>query len=186
MSSIPTQEPLVIIQGQSVTWKRTLSDYPADEGWALTYHLVKPGTKLSIETTDDGAGAHLVSKDKTATAAWPDGRYHAQGLVVKGDEAHVEFEGTFQIKKGFAAVEDGLDARSHEEKVLDALETALESKASLTPDQLSISVDGVSIGRMTWRQLLEARDEYKSRVEAGVSEDDQARGGGPRRVRGCL
>ena len=37
---VPTEEPAVIIAGDTLQWYRTdLPDYPADDGWVLTYNL---------------------------------------------------------------------------------------------------------------------------------------------------
>lgn len=58
------------------------------------------------------------------------------------------------------AVITGNDEQSHVKKVLDALEAVIEGKAS--KDQLSYSIQGRSLSRMSWTEILMVYDKYKA------------------------
>ena len=60
--TIPETEPLEFYAGETVKWKRTdLSDYPAPT-WALYYTLLKTGTRIQFNSSQDGSTtSHLIS-----------------------------------------------------------------------------------------------------------------------------
>ena len=65
----PTKEPLEIRAGDTVTWKKSVDDYRASDGWTLKYSLRGNGETIDITSTasDD---AHLVSETAATSAAW--------------------------------------------------------------------------------------------------------------------
>ena len=66
MASIPTTEPETITAGDSLTWKRTLADYPAGT-WTLKYRLINADGKIDITATASGTD-HLVSVEPATSA----------------------------------------------------------------------------------------------------------------------
>ena len=68
-----TVEPKRITAGDSVTWTRSLSDYPASSGWVLSYALINAAGKISITATASGAD-HLISVSATTSVGWAAGR----------------------------------------------------------------------------------------------------------------
>ena len=67
--NIPTSEPESLVAGDTVTWQKTLSDYPASDGWVLSYRLINAAGNIDITSSASGDD-HLVSVAATATAGW--------------------------------------------------------------------------------------------------------------------
>lgn len=174
---IPYAEPLSVTVGDLVTWKRTLSDYPATT-WTLTYALTKSGTQITITGTASGTD-HLVSVAKATTANWTAGTYAIQGYVTSGSERYQVFSGTITLLPNLAAQTGGYDNRSHAKKVLDAIETVLESRAG--KEVLSWSGLEQSFSLIPTADLITMRDKYRVEYQAEQAADNIARGLGNKR-----
>ena len=48
MADIPSTEPAVFTAGDTLKFTRSLADYPASEGWVLSYTLVNADAKISF------------------------------------------------------------------------------------------------------------------------------------------
>jgi hypothetical protein len=152
--------PETITAGESVSWRVRLSAFPADESWVLTYTLVKTGVKISIASTAD-ADAHLVELTAATTGAYTAGTYDWQAHVAKGTERYLVSSGIIQIAPDYATQTSGYDARTHTKKVLDALEAAVEGRASLT--QLQQKVGEVQVGHMSLKDQVEMLELYRAK-----------------------
>lgn len=174
---IPTSEPLQIAAGDTATWKITLADFPAGQGWVLSYVLLKlgGGLKIVIESTASGDD-HLVNQTAETTAGWLAGEYDWQAYATKSatSERHQVGNGRLTINPNFSAAEDGFDIRTPARKIFDALEAAILklSQAQETAGKGSItswSAEGLSITRSSPQELLrglvEQRDRYKAIVQ---------------------
>ena len=153
---IPNIEPATITAGDTITWSRTLPDYPASAGWVLHYAL-RGTTAINITGSASGDN-HLINISATVSAAYTDGIYTGQGYVVNGNSRVTVFSGTITIKPDLVNVAAGYDGRSHVKRVLDALEATLEGRA--TSDQLKLSIDGTAIERCTWEDVQKFRAGY--------------------------
>ena len=71
---IPSAVPSSVRAGDTVTWRRSLADYPASDGWTLSYVLLSPAAQITIAATADGS-AHLVSVAPATSAAWAAATY---------------------------------------------------------------------------------------------------------------
>ncbi len=152
-------EPREITIGSRATWSRSWSDYPAP-AWVLTYYLLNPDRQLVIVAAADGE-AHEVDVLPAAQGAWVAGDYLMTGAVANaatGDRRTVVDRVPLTLLPDPATLTSGHDQRGHVQRVLDALTAVIEGKA--THDQLSYSVEGVSIARMSPTELLAFRDRY--------------------------
>jgi hypothetical protein len=161
-ATIPLKEPLEIVAGDTAKWRVSETDYPPAT-WTLTYSLVCADARISITATNNGDNTHLVSVAATTTDDWTPGNYYYQAYMTSGAERFMLREGYVEIKPNFATLSAGYDARSHVKKVLDAIEAVIENKA--TSDQLSYSIAGRSLQRMSWDQIMSAYDDYKRKWE---------------------
>ena len=50
MAQTPTTEPASLQAGDTLRWQRTLPDYPASEGWVLSYRLINAQGKLESQS----------------------------------------------------------------------------------------------------------------------------------------
>ena len=168
MTDIPTTEPSEIIAGDTLKFKKSLSDYPAAT-WTLTYYLVKTSIQITFAGTADGTD-HLISVANTTTANWTAGIYKWESYISKTGERYKIARGTIEIKPNLAAQTAGYDARSHVKKVLDALDSLLEGKASR--DVMNITIGGQSISKLTPDELRRWRNEYRSHYQAEIEKEN--------------
>lgn len=161
---VPTAVPATLRAGDTVTWRRSLSYFPASDGWTLSYVLVKSGSQITINASADGAD-HVVEVPLATTAAWSPGTYTWQERATKAGKTYTNAVGVLQILASFAAATSGLDARTHAQKTLDALESWIESR--------DIGVAEYQIGdkqlkSLSIPDLLLLRDRYRREVRESV------------------
>lgn len=165
MTITPTNEPQEVIAGDTVKWDRNdLSDYPANDGWVLTYKLLNAAGKIEITASASGAN-HSVNVAAATTANWAAGSYVWQAYATKAatSERYKVDEGTMVVQANFAAL-NSLDSRSHNKKVLDAICAVIENRATL--DQESYSIMGRSLNRTPLKDLLLLKDKYQALYNA--------------------
>lgn len=158
---VQTTEPAIILAGDTATWRLSLDDYPASDGWVVTYTAVRAGAKISFTSTADGDG-HLIRVPPATTAAWSAGAYSWQARVGDGTDAYTVRSGSWEVRSDFAAAtESGLDARSHAEKTLAALESWIENH---DPAVAEYEIDGRHMKYIAIPDLLTLRDRYRREV----------------------
>lgn len=158
-TSIPTQEPQVFTAGDTVKWKKYLGDYTPVDGWTLSYAMVMSGSQKTVTATDNGDGSHLVTINAADSGNYNAGIYHWQAYVSKGSERYQVGYGRFEVKPDFSSKTTGYDNTSHVKNVLDALEATILGKAS--KDQLSYTINGTTVGRMSPSDLIRWQNHYK-------------------------
>lgn len=163
--TVPTIEPEKVTAGDVWTWKKSLTDYLPSENWTLTYALVKDGTLIEITASDD-SDIHLVEIAAATTAGYSAGIYHYQAYVTNSStsERYQIGTGTIEVLPNFATQSLGYDNRTHVKKTLDALEAVILGKAS--KDQLSYSIAGRSLSRMSPQELIDWRNQYRAEYYA--------------------
>mgnify|MGYP007002354793 CR=1 FL=1 len=157
---IPTAVPRSLRAGDTATWRRSLSDYPASSGWVLSYVLVKSDTQIIITANASGAD-HLVSVVPATTLGWIPGIYAWQERVALAGAIHTLSTGTLEIIASFAAATTGLDARSHAQKTLSALESWIECHDLAVADY---EIAGRKMQFIPIADLLQLRDAYRREV----------------------
>lgn len=140
MPTVPTVEPTQFRQGRNVTWKKSLSDYPATDSWILKYTLINSTAKVVITASADGAD-HLVDENAAATAAFTAGKYHWYSHVEKGADKHSIDEGEIEILADIESAAN-LDTRTEAQTNIDRIQALITGS---TESSYSISTpDGVS------------------------------------------
>lgn len=168
-TDIPSTEPLKITKGSTVKWSKTLSHYPADDGWVLTYAF-RGGVVLDVAAIADGSD-HSVTLSATATGALAAGAYWWQSYATKGSERFDVEAGSLQVIADLASLQGGVyDGRTHEKKVLDSLQATLEGRASTLDREVKINGREVKFYEMT--DILVFYDKYKALV---AQQDNQER-----------
>jgi len=175
--NIPETEPTTLIAGANWEWKRTdlSDDYPASE-WTLTYYyLLDTGTtNFSIEASADGED-FSVDVAPTTTANYTVGDYKWQAYATKGTEKVLIDRGCLEVLQDFSA--DQSDPRSHNQIVLDLLETVIQGKA--TRDTMKTEINGKKVERMSWDEVMRVYTHFKNLVKteclvAGSAENPNA------------
>jgi len=146
-------EPLNFTAGDTVKWRKRLSDYPATT-WTLSYYLVKSSDYITFDAAND-SGAHLVTIPATTSAGYGAGVYSYQSKVTDGSETLTIGVGKIEVLPAFASQSDGYDNRSFAKKMLDILEPLFITMAS--KGHASYEIGGRS---MTYHSKKDLRDDY--------------------------
>jgi len=158
-----TSEPQDLYSGDSKSWSVTLSNYPASEGWALTYYFSQAGeTPTPIPTTPVGDD-YLVSLTPQLTGLMNPGKWSWVSRVAKGSELITVDRGSLKI---LPDPSKPYDSRSHAEKALEAITATLEGR--LTESVTEYTIDGVMCKHMTHEELLKLHMLYKAMVRRGL------------------
>lgn len=181
MVNIATREPEAFVAGDTVEWTRSFGDYPPADGWVLSYVFTSIVGQFPATGADNGDGKFLVTLDAATTASIIEGSYTWQGAVTLSTIRHTIGTGLTQVAPDLLASPASRDTRGHNRIVLDAIESVIEQTA--TTDQASYSVDGISLSRMPWADLLSTRDRYRALVAREEAADRISKGlGHPSRL----
>jgi hypothetical protein len=156
------QAPETIIIGDYLLWKRTdlVSDYPlATHSMEYVARITAGGsTEIKVAATETN-GTYVFEVSSAISATYVAGFYHWQLEVTEtasGNRVVIE-RGTF------TAVEDldvnGADPRSHAEIMITKIESILQGKADA--DVASYSINGRSLTKMSFTDLIDARNFYR-------------------------
>lgn len=165
-TNYPTSEPLELVAGDFVAWKRTDlgTDYPP-ASYALTYtaRLDNTATAINLTATESGDD-YLIEVDAATSAAWTVGFYTWQAYITRtSDSARVVVgTGRFEVLANRATA--STDPRTHARKMLTLIEALLEGRAVSDVDSYEIA--GRSLKKMAVRELLAWRDRYRAELAA--------------------
>lgn len=180
-TNYPDGEPGRLVVGDRWLWKRADLgvDYPP-ASYALTYslRLESAGTEIEITASESG-GDYLVEVASATTAAYTAGKYRWQAYITRSSDSQRITIGTGWVE--VVANRDAAtgDPRTHARIVLAAIEAVIEGKA--TKDQQSYSVEGVSLSRYAWPELVALRARYRDEVAREDAAERRAAGKPSRR-----
>ena len=166
-TNAPEGEPLQVVVGDFIQWKRSdlVSDYPAATHSAEYVARVTAGGSGEIKLLGVGSATeYLFTVDSSTSEDFNPGYYHWQLEITETSSGN-----RIVVQRGeFEAVVDldvnGSDPRTHSEVMLDKIETILEGKAD--SDVSNYSIAGRSLTKMTFEELMVARDRYRQEVLA--------------------
>lgn len=159
MPDTPTIEPATLAAGDTFTFKRSWSDWPAST-WTVTYYLRGPA-QIDIEATADGDN-HLVDETPAVTAKWNVGVYDWQAYADDGTNRFKVTEGTLEVTKDFAAGDAVYDARSVAAICVDQINQVLKDRTS--EDVQSYAIGGRQMVLMSDSDLLVTRGRFMAEV----------------------
>ena len=162
-----TTEPGRVTAGDTVTWLKSLSAYPATDSWVLSYTLINATSKISITATASGAD-HLVSVAAATTAGWAAGMYTWVAVVTKAAERYTLGQGSITIAPNLAASAT-FDTRTSAKKALEAVNTLLETYGHKAYMQ-GYEIDGRKQQFHTPGDFLA----FRSKLMAEVAREDNA------------
>ncbi len=176
-SNAPEGEPVKIVVGDFVQWKKTdlAESYPPATHSAEYVARVAAGSSSEIKIPAiERTSYYLFQASSATTAAFETGNYHWQLEITEtasGNRIVVE-RGEFQAIADLD--NNGADPRTHAEIMLDKIEGLLIGRAD--KDVSSYSIQGRSISKMTISDLLQWRDYYRKEVNRERRESDIALG----------
>lgn len=165
-------EPKEVTAGDTITWTKTLPDYPANSGWVLSYVLINAANKVQFSGSASGSD-HLILIPATTSAAYKKGSYTYQAYVTKASERYTVGSGEIEIKPNLAA-ENALDNRSQVKRTLDAINAVIEKRASL--DQESYTIAGRTLNRTPIADLIVLKNKYQALYNSEVNAARAAKG----------
>lgn len=172
----PDEEPKTLLIGSRWAWTRSdiTAAYPT-ASYTLKYlFMLQSSDDYNITlTASKVSNAHVLESAITATSKHVAGQYAWHAIVVRDSDSEeiVVDQGLVEFK-----AQTG-DTRSHAYKTLQAIRATIEGKA--TKDQLSVSVNGYSLSRYSFEDLVKMEREYSIRWEdeKKKSERNQGRNG---------
>jgi len=154
-----TTEPATLRAGDTADWLLSLPDYPAGAGWSVEYALINAAGKITIASAAEG-DAHRIHVAPAATADWAAGTYAWQRRVSNGTDATTDRTGSIEILPDFATLV-AIDARTHAQKTLAAIEAWIESH---DPGVAEYEIAGRRMKYIPVAELLRLRDQYRREV----------------------
>jgi len=178
-TNAPEGEPLEIVPGDYLIWKKTAiaQDYPPASYTATYVARITGGgsSEVQITGTSGGGGSYYLFTVSSATSAgFNPGVYHWQLEIVQNSTSN-----RIVVERGeFTALADldinGADPRSHAQIMVGKIESILAGKAD--SDVSNYSIAGRSLTKMTFAELMDARDRYKAEYQREVIKDRVRRG----------
>lgn len=168
-SNAPTTEPEVVSPGDFIQWKRTDlgGDYPPASYTATYVARITGGGNTEIQVTGTASGSDYLFTVSSATSTdFIPGIYHWQLEIVRNSDSN-----RIIVDRGyFTCVADldinGSDPRTHAEIMVAKIESLLSGKADSDVDNYTIN--GRSLKKLSFKELLEARDYYRKEVQREV------------------
>ena len=164
-SNAPEGEPTQVVVGDFIQWKRSdfIVDYPAASYTVRYVARITGGGSNEIIVTGTGAeGYYLFTVSSADSDSFDPGHYFYQLEIERNSDNE-----RIVIDRGhFIAAPDldvnQADPRSHSEIMLTKIESLLSGKAD--SDVSNYSIAGRSLTKMTFEELQNARNFYKSEV----------------------
>ena len=154
-----TQLPTSFAAGTTVTYTRTIPDYPATAGWTLSLRL--SGIDVLAQNATASGADYVVTLTAAATAPLHAGLYVFEERVTKGAEVYTVASGNVTVTANLATAGAG-DLQSWDEKTLAVVEAALAGR--LTSDLESYQIAGRAVTKIPIKDLLELRNQLSARV----------------------
>ena len=176
-ANAPEGEPLEIVVGDFLQWKRSdlVQDYPlASYSAQYVARITGGGSSEILLPATETDGTYLFTVSSATSAAFDPGFYHWQLEVIQTSTTN-----RIVVDRGeFTAIVDldvnGSDPRSHAQIMVGKIESILQGKAD--SDVGSYSIAGRSLTKMSFAELMEARDLYKAEFNQEVIKDRIRRG----------
>lgn len=176
MDTVQTKPASELRAGDSWQWRRDdLINTPPADGWVLSYVFSNKVDKFALTAAED-AGGFLVSQSGAQTADISPGLYAWYAFVSLDDNRHQVGEGQTEVLADVVAAA-AMDTRNFPQRLLDAVNAALEARASADQLDLISSAAGDESAARNPEFLLK----YRSKLIAEVRRAE-AGGTGMRRV----
>lgn len=160
----PTIEPASVVAGDTVTWQKTLADYPAGT-YTLKYRLINAAGKIDITATASGTD-HLVSVAPTTTDDWAAGDYTWTAWVEATGFRATVGNGSITVRPNLAAETGGYDARSEAQVIYDQLMVAYKTYTLTNGHVSEYEIAGRRMRYRSSAEILEKINFWLAKVNA--------------------
>lgn len=161
-----TSMPESFAAGTTLKYERTLSDYPASDGWSLKLHLAGK-SELTLEASVDGDRfVFLAAVGQTENL--PHGVYTWVELASKDGETFKVDEGTVTVEPNLALASAG-SLQMAVEKELDLIEARIQARLAAGADHESRSADNFSVELVSLNDLFARRNTLAEQLRSVAS-----------------
>lgn len=165
VSTAPTTEPTTFTVGDFGQWKRPdLSQTYPPADYTLTYvaRLTQGGSsEIKVESTDVD-GVHVFTVNSSDSEGYDAGLYHWQLEVEQKSTNNRVVIQSGEVVINVDLDENNTDPRTHAQIMVGKIESLLQGKAD--SDISSYSIAGRSLSKMSFQELVDARDYYRKEV----------------------
>ena len=154
MSQTFWHEPNSLAAGDTLVFTRKLSDYPAGQGWSITYEMRGGAQPIEFKSTASG-DSHAIDVPPATTATWLPGDYVLVGYVGNGTDRFQVYDGPLTLSANRQTEPGDVDERTFAQKQIAILEQTI---SALNAAALKSSRSGDSMFQYT--ELAEARAEH--------------------------
>lgn len=164
--------PSILYAGDKLEFTESESDYKASDGWTMKYKLINATTNITDFVSSADGDDHAFSISSAVSALWTVGKYRFVRYAEKGaDYEHLD-RGIVDVKPDIVALST-YDFRSHALTTLEALEAAIERRATKEQMSIAIGVRGSSrqLQYLTMDELIRARNYYQTLVNRENQDD---------------
>lgn len=178
-ANAPSGIPDAFVLGDYVIFKRTDlgSDYPPASYTATLVARIATGASTEFQVVATASGSDFLFTISSATSSgYTVGDYHWQLEIVQNSSSNriVVDRGLLTVRPDLDV--NGSDPRSHADIMVAKIESILSGKADA--DVSSYSVAGRSLTKLSFQELLQARDYYqrevnKERVQAAIDKGEK-------------
>jgi hypothetical protein len=160
VANAPTTEPETFAIGDFVQWKREdlVGDYPtATHSAEWVARISGGGSEIKVTATETST-YYLFTIASATSSSFTQGHYHWQLEITETSSGNriIVDTGTLDIEHD---LDDNVDPRSHAQIMVDKIESILQGKADA--DVSSYSINGRSLTKMSFQDLIDARDFYR-------------------------
>lgn len=168
VNNAPSTEPLQFAIGDFVQWKREdiVGDYPtATHSAEYVARISGGGSEIKVTATETST-YYLFTISSADSASFTKGHYHWQLEVTETSSGNriIIDTGTLDIEFD---LDNNIDPRSHAQIMIDKIESILQGKADA--DVASYSINGRSLTKMSFDDLIKARDYYRKEYAKELS-----------------
>lgn len=170
-ADVPAKVPAQLVAGDSWTWTREFTDYPASI-WSATVFFENSDSVFQIAGVASG-DTHSFTIPALTTTGYRPGRYGWRLRVTDGTTTTTVENGITEVLVDPAKA-GRYDTRSWARRTLEAVEAFLEGNASTA--QAAMSIQGRSISRWSLSELTKWREQLRAEVRTEESGSVLGRG----------
>lgn len=157
MATELTELPESFAAGTTVTYRRTFTDYPASDGWALTLYLAG-ASAVSVEAIPDGDDFVVTI---AAAEIFEAGVYKFAERVLKDDEVYQVAAGVVTITPDLSSATPG-SQQEWLERAIAALKAHIEGR--LPAALQSYAIAGRQVAKMDIKEASGLLADYEARL----------------------
>lgn len=154
-----TSIPATITAGDSVAITLTLADYPASDGWSVSWALAGPSVLTVTSTADDDD--HLLDATIAETSALTAGLYQYRVRATLSTASYTIEKGTLTVEADLGTASDG-DFTAWEETTLAIVEAALAG--TIEGEMKMHMIAGRQVMTFTPAELMALRRQLKNAI----------------------